>query len=109
MRTLQVKRDVKMQLELAGGALPPAPRQEGSERADSPMNITCQGVFQFEMQTHAASFHEHVDVVWPHGPGEADQLNCKVLTVVFDPSGAEISPCAGSRRPRHGQCRSFRR
>jgi hypothetical protein len=96
MRTLQVKRDVKMQLELAGGALPPGAASRGQRASDSPIHITCQGAFQFEMQTHAASFHEDVDVVWPHGPGEADQLNCKVLTVVFDPSGAKSAPAAAA-------------
>lgn len=84
MRTLELKRDVKMQMELGGPLQPPA-ASRGQARQSAPLDITCQGPFKFDIQSYAASFHDQVDVVWPNDQGEADQLNCKVLTVVFDP------------------------
>jgi hypothetical protein len=101
MRTLQLKRDVKMKLLLAGGPMAPRDPAARPDQPGPPLEITCQGKFEFQMQSYSASFHDRVDVLQPNLLGEADQLNCELLTVVFDPHaskppGAQASAAARS-------------
>ncbi len=84
MRTLQLKRDVKMELELGGGPLAPG---AGGAANTQPVEIVCQGPFQFDMERYAASFRDQVDVFRLNPAGESDQLNCEVLTVFFERHG----------------------
>jgi hypothetical protein len=97
MRTLQLKRDVKMQLATSAATRPGAPPAQ--QPADPPLDVTCQGMFQFDMQNYGASFHQEVNVLRPNLVGEADQLNCEVLTVLFDPRAPKPAVAPGAAPP----------
>ncbi len=104
VQSLELKREVRMRLEMGTGPLvageqapglqnpaaPPAPRQ-----TEPPIEITCEGSFDFDMQDYAASFHLNVDVLRINPMGESDQLNCQLLTVYFGRPG-EPDPHAAS-------------
>src|SRR4029077_19631573 len=97
MRTLQLKRDVKMKLATGAATRPgTAPQQQP---ADPPLDISCQGMFQFDMQNYGASFHQEVNVLRPTLVGEADQLNCEILTVLFDPRAPKPAVAPGAAPP----------
>lgn len=100
MRTLQLKRDVKMQLATSAAARPGAPPAQ--QPSDPPLDVTCQGMFQFDMQNYGASFHQEVNVLRPNLVGEADQLNCEVLTVLFDPRAPKPAVAPGAAPPPAG-------
>ena len=100
MRTLQLKRDVKMQLATSAAARPGAPPAQ--QPADPPLDVTCQGMFQFDMQNYGASFHQEVNVLRPNLVGEADQLNCEILTVLFDPRAPKPAVAPGAAPPPAG-------
>ncbi|MBI3838512.1 MAG: hypothetical protein HY288_11345 [Planctomycetia bacterium] len=89
MRTLELKRDVKMQLELGAGPLAAGAASARPNGPEPPIQITCQKSFRFDIERHAASFHDAVDVLRLNTIGPADQLNCDVLTVFFSPHGAK--------------------
>lgn len=88
IRSLELKRDVHMQLHTSGGPL--AGGAAGGRRGEPelPMEITCQGSFLYEIVRNAASFHDAVNVFRPNPLGESDQLNCEVLTDFFESGGA---------------------
>jgi hypothetical protein len=88
VQMLELRRDVKMQLELAGGPLTGGAAMKRS-RPEPPLEITCQGPFQFETERNAASFHDFVNVFRPTATGESDQLTCEVLTVYFESPGGK--------------------
>ncbi len=96
MRTLQLKRDVKMELELGGG---PLAAGAGGAANTQPIEITCQGPFEFDMERYAASFRDHVDVFRLNPAGESDQLNCEVLTVFFERQGESPATPPGPSPP----------
>jgi hypothetical protein len=51
-----------------------------------PVDIRCQGPFQFDLVSYIASFHDRVDVVRPSPiGGVSDQLNCELLSIFFAP------------------------
>lgn len=100
MRTLQLKRDVKMQLATSAQARSGAPSAQ--QPVDPPLDVTCQGMFQFDMQNYGASFHQEVNVLRPNLVGEADQLNCEVLTVLFDPRAPKPAVAPGAAPPAAG-------
>jgi lipopolysaccharide export system protein LptA len=91
MRTFALMHDVKMNLAISQAGLAPSPGQKRPDQPEPPLEITCQGKFEFEMQKHAASFYDHVNVVQPGLLGEADQMTCELLTVLFDPNRAKSS------------------
>lgn len=101
VRTLELKRDVKMQLEAGSGPLAPGAAVGKQDRAEPPMEITCQGTFQFDIPRNAASFHDYVNVFRPNVVGESDQLNCEVLTAFFESHGDKppASPGAAPAPP----------
>ena len=100
MRSLELKREVRMRLEMGDGPLNGAatsnstPKQSANGGDDSPIEITCTGPFEFDMQEYAASFHQQVDVFRLNPTGESDQLNCQLLTVHFGKPGE--APPAGT-------------
>ncbi|MEX0676867.1 MAG: hypothetical protein WD063_07310 [Pirellulales bacterium] len=89
-RTLKLKRDVRMRLEMGSG--PPAAdaHERPPNSAEPPIEITCRGPFAFEMEDYAASFHDKVDVFRLNAAGESDQLNCSLLTVYFARPGEAL-------------------
>ncbi|HEV3136963.1 MAG TPA: hypothetical protein VGZ26_03650, partial [Pirellulales bacterium] len=96
MRSLELKRDVKMQLELGAGSLAAGAGAGTPNQPEPPIQITCQKSFRFEMERHAASFYDQVDVLRLNPIGPADQLNCDVLTVFFEPHGAKPAAAEGA-------------
>jgi hypothetical protein len=110
VRSLELKRDVRMRLEMGDGALAGAaaapgnaPQHPPAGRDNSPIEITCIGSFEFDMQAYAASFHQQVDVFRLNPTGESDQLNCQLLTVYFGkpgetPAGAAQPPAPDAPR-----------
>ena len=63
-----------------GAALlpPTAPRQ-----ASTPIRVTCQGPFHFNLTDWSANFADKVVVARPSTEGSEDQLKCQTLTVFF--------------------------
>jgi len=98
--------EVQMHVQLGGMKLLPdeeptrggdveahAPLPLGASRpADSPpVDITCQGPFQFDFAHYVASFHEKVDVLRRNPQGPSDQLNCERLSIYFAPKQTEAA------------------
>ncbi len=83
VKTLLLKRDVVMNLALDDPAFarnqPPGP---AGDMAGSTLKITCQGDFRYNLELHAASFHDRVDVA-RISTGPSDLLNCELLNVFF--------------------------
>ncbi len=109
MRVLELKRDVVMFLELGSGPLAPAATAPAKPaKAEPPTRITCQGPFQYEMQRSAASFHDRVDVVRLNPSGPSDELNCELLTVLFESNKPASPPAEGAAPAAADQASSFR-
>ena len=100
MRTLELKHDVKMQLELGSGSITGGAARPKPTQAEPPIQITCQKSFHFDIEKHVAAFHDQVDVLRLNADGPADQLNCDLLTVFFEPHGAQ--PTAPQATPPAG-------
>jgi hypothetical protein len=98
LQTLKLLHDVRMRLEVAPPALGEAPPS-----AEPPIEITCQGHFQFDMEVYAASFHKQVNVFRLNPVGESDQLNCELLTAYFARAGESPAqpgqPAKGADKP----------
>lgn len=99
--TVELKRDVRMRLEMGDGplagqpnAVDPAAAAPQKPAADETIEITCAGSFVFDMPKYAASFADQVDVFRIVPQGESDQLNCQLLTVYFMRSGGEPDDAA---------------
>lgn len=89
VRTVRLLKAVEMQL--VPGATP-------SDTTGHPVDIDCQGAFEYEVDNHIASFKKNVHVRQPTGNGQMDRLNCETLTLVFErddggtPTGAPADP-----------------
>jgi hypothetical protein len=95
VRLLQLKQDVRMFLDV--GSNPAASGMAAMPNKEQPpIEITCSGIFQFLVQELAASFHNNVNVVRPNIPGESDQLNCELLTALFERGTQPSTPSPGS-------------
>jgi lipopolysaccharide export system protein LptA len=64
----------------------------GNDKPQPPLEITCQGPFQFDFQQHIATFEDRVDVMRVHPNGPSDQLNCQLLEVHFESREASTAP-----------------
>src|SRR5262249_49167734 len=77
LKTLELVKDVVMNLDL-GQTAPPNPSAPARPNAaDSQVKITCQGPFQYDFARYAASFRDRVDVV-RQADGPSDVLNCEL-------------------------------
>jgi len=91
--TVELKRDVRMRLEMGDGPLAGqtaadvANAQAEAAPQEETIEIKCAGSFVFDMPKYAASFADSVDVFRIVPQGESDQLNCQLLTVYFMRSG----------------------
>ncbi len=109
IKLLELKRDVRMQLELGAARLAPAGATAAAANPDeAPVDITCQGSFTYDTERNAAAFHQQVNVFRPTSDGENDQLNGELLTAYFEtkpaaspppaePPGAAPPPAGGTR------------
>jgi len=93
VRRLQLLDEVRMFLDL-GSKAAMAGGQTPAGQPQPPIEITCDGTFEFLVQELTASFHKNVNVLKPNVPGEADQLNGEVLTAYFQrgPQSAGQAP-----------------
>ncbi len=64
------------------------------DKPQPPLEITCQGPFQFDFQKHIATFEDRVDVMRLNPDGPSDQLNCELLEVHFAPREAAAETTA---------------
>ncbi|HTQ40564.1 MAG TPA: hypothetical protein VMJ32_16175 [Pirellulales bacterium] len=79
----------------ATGPITPGRSTDGQAN-NSPVDIQCQGPFEFDLVENVATFHDRVDVVRPHPNGPSDQMNCELLNLYFAP-----------RQPQPGQATSI--
>ncbi|HEV3338700.1 MAG TPA: hypothetical protein VG125_00025 [Pirellulales bacterium] len=105
----ELARDVYMRMESADiDVFPGAQGQRPQEKAANsgppkpPVEITCQGTFQFDMRTYVATFHKHVDVLRLNRDLPSDQLTCERLAIHFeeDPTAAPADPSQGKSTPK---------
>lgn len=76
VRIVRLLRDVVMDLQS---------EQKENRRPADKVRITCAGNFDFNVETHVASFHKEVRVTHPTENRQFDRLNSDVLTIVFEP------------------------
>ncbi len=64
-----------------------------------PLEITCQGRFRFDLVGQVATFQDQVNVLQLNPEGEADQLNCELLTLSFSRSRKGLQKLDGKQPP----------
>ena len=103
----ELAHDVYMRMESADvdvlpGGQPQRPKENASPSGPPkpPVEITCQGSFQFDMRTYIATFHKHVDVLRLNRELPSDQLTCERLTVHFeeDPTAKPAEAAEGKEK-----------
>ena len=80
----------------------------GAANSDNnpPVDIRCQGLFEFDLVQNVAAFHDHVDVVRPHTTGQSDQINGELLNVYFAPRAPVVpgtAPASAGSSPTTGE------
>jgi lipopolysaccharide export system protein LptA len=116
VQSLQLLTEVQMHLQPSSGSMVPGSRNAAAAPAVSPRTVTfsngpgartdagnnppidisCQGIFEFDLVQNMATFHKHVDVVRPHPDGPSDQINGELLTVYFAPRDQQPAGSKGS-------------
>jgi hypothetical protein len=100
--SLEVRRDVRLRLQLDTGSLlpnadepSPSPSLKGRGNdaakpaaAKPPIEVTCSGPFVFDIVRYRASFDRDVEVRQINPVGPSDQLTCNQLDVYFSPKAA---------------------
>ena len=101
VQTIQLLHDVEMHLQTGSAGFLPGdqpqnyttvapgtnPKAGGANRSGPPVDIRCQGPFEFDPVKNVATFHESVTALRPNpkGTGPEDQLDCERLSVFFAP------------------------
>ncbi|HVU90353.1 MAG TPA: hypothetical protein VHD36_23690 [Pirellulales bacterium] len=107
VNSVTLKKDVRMRLypgqaDMFPGPATPAPKAAptaGKADESLPVDITCDGAFQFDVTRFAAIFRKKVDVLRTNADGPSDQLNCEVLSLFFEPAGGGgAAPAPAARR-----------
>lgn len=93
IRVVRIRKDVVMDLvasQKEGQFLPEA--ESDLKAAQDPVRITCDGAFEFALESHVATFSKNVRVNRPTGSGQADHVeNVDLLTLVFEPAAKEAA------------------
>jgi lipopolysaccharide export system protein LptA len=102
--TLEIRRDVKMRMQLEADGLlpgddakagPPAPggNEQGAQRNSDalPIEATCSGSFTFDFVRYVATLDRDVDLRQINANGPGDQLFCNKLDVYFAPRSSSSS------------------
>jgi lipopolysaccharide export system protein LptA len=93
VRTLRLRKDVAMELVSAS---------KTEEKPDETVFVDSQGAFEYEVEAHVATFHDKVRVKRPTEKGQADSLDCELLTLVFEPEeGAPGDTASGAPGDNH--------
>lgn len=92
IRSLELRRDVRMNLLMPGKGLLPRD-DESPDAADvaanstappgQPVDVSCVGPFRFDLRSYLATFRDAVHVVRFNTDGPADQLQCELLSIHF--------------------------
>lgn len=80
IRTVQLRRDVELHL-LQNSDKPGQPPERVQVNSDGP--------FQFDLETHIATFEDEVRIVRRAVGNEHDTLHCDLLTLIFEPETGE--------------------
>ena len=116
INSLTLKHDVRMRLhpgqaDMFPGATTAAPDAAANRAADSasagakenpPVDIACEGAFEFDVVRYTATFHEKVDVLRVNADGPSDQLTCELLAVFFEPVQSADAAAGQPAAPRGG-------
>lgn len=106
--TIELKRDVQMQIDVASMAKNPnrdKPPGEGDAQAQPrrpvmfgssgqpqpPLRITSRGPFVFNLVQYVATFQDQVDVLRLRPQGQSDQLQGELLSLYFTPEADGVS------------------
>jgi hypothetical protein len=76
VRTLRLRKDVAMEL---------VSESKTADKTDEIVFIDSQGPFEYEVEAHVATFRDKVRVKRPTEKGQADSLDCDLLTLIFEP------------------------
>ena len=107
--SLEIRHDVKMQLQMDSGALISGGKDGAKSKAKKdqaaagptvqvvdvstvkpaaekpPVDVSCSGPFTFDFVRYVASFDHDVELVQANPKGPSDQLNCSRLDIHFAP------------------------
>jgi hypothetical protein len=118
--SLEIRRDVKMRLQMDSGALMPGAKKKDAKQdknanplataptvqlADAstakpaptkpPVDVSCSGPFTFDFVRYVASLDHDVELVQPIPDGPSNQLSCSRLDIHFAPK-PQTNPAAAS-------------
>ncbi len=101
VQSVQLLQDVEMHLQPGSPGKQPAASAINPGLADSrsPIEIRCQGPFEFDLVANLATFRKQVDVLRPNPNGSSDQITCELLSVGFAPREPGSKPAAGADVP----------
>ncbi len=69
------------------------PQPNSLKTRQLPVEVRCQGPFQFDLIAYIATFHDAVDVRRPNPlGGQGDQMNCELLSIFFAPKESAGAP-----------------
>jgi lipopolysaccharide export system protein LptA len=84
----QLTDEVEMRLQPGGSDFfpgsPEARTAPSSSKPSMPVEIRCQGPFNFDFKTYQATFKDRVDVLRLNPVGPSDQLTCDLLSIFFE-------------------------
>ncbi|MEX0611723.1 MAG: hypothetical protein WD738_11170 [Pirellulales bacterium] len=96
---LEIRREVRMRLQLEADSLLPGDDKPGSHaprgNEKPPVEVTCSGPFTFDFVRYVASLDRDVDLRQLNADGPSDHLVCNQLDIHFAPK----APPEGAARP----------
>ena len=100
LKRFELARDVRLRMFPGDAELFPgnsaAPREAAKPpEQQPPVEITCQGPFEFDLLSYVATFHDRVDVLRLNLNAASDQLTCDKLDLFFK-TGEQDPAAAGS-------------
>jgi hypothetical protein len=87
------------------------PHGSRAGRREEVVTVTSDGSFEYELESHVASFRKNVRVARPTGMGQHDRLDCQTLTLVFEPEDeveSQAAPDRGATADRIGRAGNLR-
>ncbi len=100
VQSVQLLQDVEMHLQPGSSGRTSGPAANPAlSNSQSPVDIRCQGPFEFDMVANLATFRKQVDVLRANPNGSSDQINCELLSVGFAPREQNEAAAAGANPP----------
>ena len=97
IRTVRLVRDVVMHLTSDTLAKQEDPQQ--ADRKVENVRIKCAGQFEYLIEGHVATFQNQVDVLRPTGNEQYDNLQCDLLTLIFESTPKAGDPAVAAATP----------